>query len=110
EVLTVISKTTPGLKLFAHDYDFAIPDGRCVTGRSPHVEARLHLCFAGPWMSPAFEERGFNKLDDRVPQLTKDIVITILRRFADMLGGLERRYPNQFVLVRTQNTLMPVQD
>lgn len=110
EAIALVAKLAPGVRLFAHDYDFAIPDGRCVTGRSPHLRADFRMCFAGPWMWPAFEERGFHESGYPVPQLTKDIVTVILKRFADMLGGLEQRYPNQFVLVRTQNTLKPIQD
>jgi hypothetical protein len=110
ETIALVGKTAPGVRLFAHDYDFAIPDGRCVTGRSPHLRADFRICFAGPWMWPAFEERGFHKPGDPVPQITKDIVTAILRRFADMLAGLERQHPNQFVLVPTQNTLKPIQD
>lgn len=110
EAIALVGKLAPGVRLFAHDYDFAIPDGRCVTGRSPHLRADLHICFAGPWMWPAFEERGFHKPGDPVPQLTKDIVTVILKRFGQMLSGLEQKYPNQFVLVRTQDTLKPIQD
>jgi hypothetical protein len=107
EMIHLVGRTS---RVFAHDYDFAIPDGRCVTGRSPRLERSLHLCFAGPWMWPAFEERGFHKPGEPISQLSKDIVTTILKRFADMLAGLEQRYPNQFALVRTQGTLKPIQD
>jgi hypothetical protein len=110
EFIELVGRTSKTLRVFAHGYDFAIPDGRCVTGRSPHLEADFHFCFAGPWMWPAFEERGFHKLGDPVSQLSKDIVTAILKRFADMLARLEQRYRNQFVLVRTQNTLKPIQD
>jgi hypothetical protein len=110
EIIELVGKTSRALRVFAHDYDFAIPDGRCVTGRSPHVERNFHFCFAGPWMWPAFEDRGFHKRGEPISQLTKDIVTAILKRFADVLAGLERRYPNQFVLVRTQGTLKPIQD
>jgi hypothetical protein len=61
-------------------------------------------------MWPAFEERGFHKRGEPISQLTKDIVTAILKRFGDMLASLEQRYPNQFVLVRTQGTLKPIQD
>jgi hypothetical protein len=110
EAIALVGKATPGVRLFVHDYDFAIPDSRCVTGRSPHLRADFRMCFAGPWMWPAFEQRGYHKPGDPVPQLTKDIVTAILKRFADRLAGLEQKYPNQFVLVRTQNTLKPIQD
>jgi hypothetical protein len=110
EAIALVGETAPGVKIFVHDYDFAIPDGRCVTGRSPRLRADFHLCFAGPWMLPAFEQRGFHQPGDPVSQLTKDIVTAILTRFADRLAGLVRRYPNQLVLVRTQGTLKPIQD
>ena len=45
-----------------------------------------------------------------MPQLTKDIVTVILKRFADMLVGLAKKYPNQLVVVGTQGTLKPTQD
>jgi hypothetical protein len=110
EAIVLVGKMAPGVRLFAHDYDFAIPDGRCVSGRSPHLRADFQICFAGPWMWPAFEERGFHRPGDPVPQLTKDIVTAILKRFAHMLASLEQKHPNQFVLVRTQGTLKPIQD
>jgi hypothetical protein len=110
EAIALVGNVTPGVRLFVHDYDFAIPDRRCVTGRSPHLRADFRICFAGPWMWPAFEERGFHKPGDPVPQLTKDIVTVILKRFADMLVGLAKKYPNELVLVRTQGTLKPTQD
>jgi hypothetical protein len=110
EAIALVGNVTPGVRLFVHDYDFAIPDGRCVTGHSPHLRADFRICFAGPWLWPAFEERGFHKPGDPVPQLTKDIVTVILKRFADMLVGLAKKYPNQLVVVGTQGTLKPTQD
>lgn len=110
EAIALVGKMAAGVRLFAHDYDFAIPDGRCVTGRSPHLRADFHICFAGPWLWPAFEERGFHSPGHPVPQLTKDIVTAILKRFGRMLAGLEQRYPSQLILVRTQGMLRPIQD
>jgi hypothetical protein len=110
EAIALVAKAAKGVPLLAHGYDFAIPDGRCVTGLSPHLDSDFHFCFAGPWMYPAFQMRGFHKSGGKLPQLTKDIVTAILRRLAAMLAGLEQKYPNQFVLVRTQNTLQPTQD
>ena len=110
EAIALVGNVTPGVRLFVHDYDWAIPDGRCVSGHSPHLRADFRFCFAGPWMWPAFEERGFHRPGDPVPQLTKDIVTVILKRFAAMLVGLAQNYPNQLVLVRTQGTLKPTQD
>ncbi len=56
EAIALVGDLTPDVPLFVHDYDLAIPDGRCVSGLSPHVRAN-RFCFAGPWMWPAFEER-----------------------------------------------------
>src|SRR5215813_14048 len=110
EAVALVGKAAPGVRLFVHDYDFAIPDGRCVTGPSPHLRADVRFCLAGPWMWPAFEDRGFHRnTKEPAPQLTCDIVTAILKRFAAMLAGLERKYPNQLVLVRTQGTLTPIQ-
>ncbi len=110
EAIALVGKTSKNLRIFVHDYDFAIPDGRCVTGRSPHLRADFRICFAGPWMLPAFEQRGFHKFGDPVSQLINDIVTAILKRFADRLSSLEQKYSNQFILVRTQGTLKPPQD
>lgn len=110
EAIALVGNVTPGTRLFVHDYDWAIPDGRCVSGHSPHLRADFRFCFAGPWMWPAFEERGFHKPGDPMPQLTKDIVTVLLKRFADTLTGLAQKYPNKLVLVRTQGTLKPTQD
>jgi hypothetical protein len=110
EAIALVGDKTPGARLFVHDYDFAIPDGRCVTGRSPHLRADFRYCWAGPWLWPKFEERGFVKPGDPVPQLTKDIVAVILKRFAAMLADLAKKYPNQLVVVGTQGTLKPTQD
>ena len=109
EAIDLVGKFTHGAKLFAHDYDFAIPDNRCVTGRSPHLRRDFHFCFAGPWLWPYFEERGFHQPGDPVPQLTKDIITAMLKRFSAMLESLERRYPDRFCLVRTQGVLTPIQ-
>jgi hypothetical protein len=108
QAIDLVGDKAPGVRLFVHDYDFAIPDGRGVTGPSPHLRADFRPL--GPWMRPAFEERGYYERGDPVPQLTKDIVTVILERFADRLVGLEKNYPDRLVLVRTQGTLKPIQD
>src|SRR5262249_32301269 len=95
DAVALVRNVTPRVRLLVHDYDFAIPDGRCVTGRSPHL--RVDYCFAGPWIWPAFEQRGFQKSSDSVSQLTEDIVTVLLKRFADMLVDLEKKYPKQLV-------------
>ena len=56
EAATLVATRAPAARLFVHGYDFAIPDGRCVQV--------LRHCFAGPWMRPAFEKRGFQRKMD----------------------------------------------
>ena len=110
EAFDIVANAAKNARVFAHDYDFAIPDSRCVTGHSPHLQPDVHFCFAGPWLGPAFDERGFPRMgDENVPQLACDVVVAILKRFAAMLEGLERQYPDRFFLVRTQGVLTPIQ-
>jgi hypothetical protein len=110
EALDLVASSTQGVRLFVHDYDFAIPDNRCVTGWSKRSRSDVRFCFAGPWLWPAFDDRGFHKAGgDRVPQLTRDIVVVVLKRFAAMLARLELKYPRQICVVRTQGVLTPIQ-
>lgn len=113
QVIELVKKAPHSPRLFFHGYDFAIPDDRCVTGPNKGVKvdsAEARFCFAGPWLYPAFEERGFHKAgSDNGRTLSNAIVVAILGRFAAKLGELERKYPNQVTVVATQGTLTPVQ-
>ena len=110
DIIEFVRKTAKGLKVFAHDYDYAIPDNRCVTGKSPHLRSQLRFCWTDTWLWPAFEQRGFHPPNSpHVPQLTCDVVVAILKRFAEMLVDLEHAHPNLFYVVRTQGVLQPIQ-
>jgi hypothetical protein len=99
DAATLVAARAPGARLFVHGYDFAIPDGRCVQV--------VDHCFAGPWMRPAFDVRGFHKGNrQKVPTITIEIVKIILKRFRIMLDGVASRYEHLRV-VPTQGTLSP---
>jgi len=79
----------PGVPIFAHNYDFAIPNG-------------AHPACAGPWLKPSLDYCGWN-----VQQGTL-IVRQALTDFSSMLTGLAAPTANNnFTLVNTQGTLQP---
>jgi hypothetical protein len=113
QAVELVMRAPRSPRLFVHGYDFAIPDDRCVTGPNKAANAKsaeFRYCFAGPWLWPEFEARGFHKAgNDNGRTLSCAIVVAILERFATMLAELERKYPNQLTLVPTQGTLLPIQ-
>lgn len=79
----------PGVPIFAHNYDFAIPNG-------------AHPICAGPWLKPSLDYCGWN-----VQQGTL-IVKQALTAFNTMLAVLAAPTANNnFILVNTQGTLSP---
>jgi hypothetical protein len=77
----------PGVPIFGHSYDFAIPNGASV-------------CGVGPWLQPGFADRGWTDLT-----VARQIVRLLLEQFAAMLDRFDAYAPNHFVHVRTQGTL-----
>ncbi len=73
----------PGVPVFGHCYDFAIPDAR-------------HPPCAGPWLKPSLDYAGWN-----VAQGTL-IVHEALAQFRAMLESLAAEPANRFTLVETQ--------
>jgi len=73
----------PGVPIFGHCYDFAIPDAR-------------HPPCAGPWLKPSLDYAGWN-----VAQGTL-IVREALQEFRGMLASLASEPANRFTLVETQ--------
>jgi hypothetical protein len=99
DAATLVAAKAPGARLLVHGYDFAIPDGRC-------VQVFDH-CFAGPWMWPAFDVRGFHKGSrQKAPPITIAIVKLLLERFSMMLEGVAGRH-RHLTVVPTQGTLSP---
>ncbi|WP_088952681.1 hypothetical protein [Variovorax sp. HW608] len=79
-------KVAPDVPIFAHSYDFAIPDGRGV-------------CDVGPWLKPGLDDRGWTSLAP-----ASAVVAELLKKFAELLDKLEGKF-NDFFHVRTQGTL-----
>lgn len=79
-------KYAPGTPIFAHDYDFPIPNN-------------VHPACAGPWLKPALDIKHWSQSDG------ERIVKEALVRFASMLSGLASDSKNNFHHVKTQNTL-----
>jgi hypothetical protein len=83
EARNAVDKTIP---IFAHSYDFAIPNGKGVCGK-------------GPWLQPGLEDRGWTD-----EQAKRAILRELLTQFARMLDDLEKKSPN-FIHVKTQGVL-----
>ncbi len=73
----------PGVPIFAHCYDFAVPSG-------------THPVCAGPWLKPSLDYAGWNA------QQGTQIVRKALKEFRNMLYSLARLPAHGFVLVETQ--------
>jgi hypothetical protein len=81
-------RATPGLPIFGHSYDFAIPNG-------------VPACpGTGPWLQPGLNDRGWTD-----PGVARQIVKLLLEQFATMLDGFDADPHKYFVHVRTQGTL-----
>ena len=80
-------RAAPGVPIFGHSYDFAIPSG-------------VGVCGVGPWLKPGLDDRGWTD-----PSVGRQIVKLLLEQFANMLDGFEADSNKHFVHVRTQGTL-----
>jgi hypothetical protein len=78
----------PGVPVFAHCYDFPIPNG-------------THPACAGPWLKPSIDFLGWSMADGT--RIVKDA----LTQFRNMLKTLEADAKNNFTLIDTQGTLSP---
>lgn len=76
----------PGVRIFAHTYDFPTPDGR-------------HPSCAGPWLYPSLKSKNWSVLEG------KKIVAKALKKFRTMLKELESDSSNKFSVIDTQGTL-----
>ena len=78
----------PDVPIFAHGYDFPVPNG-------------VHPACAGPWLKPSLDYCGWN-----VTQGTA-IVRQALLNFKIMLADLASTPANNFTLIDTQGLLVP---
>ena len=77
----------PGVTIFGHCYDYAIPNGKGVLGQ-------------GPWLKPSLDFAGYNYTDGL------SIVQNAIDDLFNMLNKLSADSTNNFVLIDTRNTLV----
>ncbi|NEJ94339.1 SGNH/GDSL hydrolase family protein [Rhizobium ruizarguesonis] len=77
----------PGVRIFAHTYDFPTPDNR-------------HPICAGPWLYPSLKSKNWSVLQG------KKIVADALKKFRAMLMDLQSNSSNRFSVIDTQGTLI----
>lgn len=68
DLIAKVHLVKPGLPIFLHGYDYAVPDGRDV--------GFLGFSFAGPWLKPALTQKRYLPLDDG-----RKIMMDVLDRF-----------------------------
>jgi hypothetical protein len=76
----------PGVPIFGHCYDFAIPNG-------------IHPDCAGPWLKPSLDYCGWDLAQGTA------IVKTALLDFKSLLVGLASDATNNFTMIDTQGVL-----
>jgi hypothetical protein len=86
DLFTFRDRYAPGVPVFAHSYDFPIPNG-------------VHPSCAGPWLQPSLQFSGWNVSEGTA------IVREALTRFKAMLNDLAADPAHNFTLIDTQNTL-----
>jgi hypothetical protein len=77
----------PGVPIFAHCYDFAIPSG-------------IGVCGAGPWLQPSLNDRGWTDLAQG-----RTVVMDLLIQFKNILLTYASNPANNFTVVMTQGIL-----
>lgn len=68
DLIAKVRGAKPGIPIFLHGYDYAVPDGRDV--------GFLGFSFAGPWLKPALTQKRHLSLDEG-----RKIMVNILDRF-----------------------------
>lgn len=86
-LLNLRDRLASDVPVFAHCYDFGIPNGR-------------HPDCVGPWLKPSLDFSGWHDLTQAT-----GIVRQALVRFKQSLAGLEQTASNKFSLIDTQGTL-----
>jgi hypothetical protein len=89
DLLAFRDRNAVDVPVFAHCYDFAIPNGR-------------HPDCIGPWLKPSFDFNGWYNLTQNTL-----VIHQAMTRFRQLLLGLAQNPNNNFNLVDTQGTLAP---
>jgi hypothetical protein len=80
-LIAKVRAVKPGIPVFLHGYDYAIPDGRNVNF--------LGFSFAGPWLKPALTQKRYVS-----PGEGAAIVRTVVNRFNEALARVATVHPN----------------
>ena len=70
--------------IIVHGYDYPVPDGRGFLGGWGPLP--------GPWLEPGFRKKGYSAMTVR-----RQMCVTVMDRFNDMLAGLAGKAPFQHV-------------
>ncbi len=81
DLIAKVHLIKPGIPIFLHGYDYAVPDGRTVRF--------LGFSFAGPWLKPALMQKRHAGLDDG-----RKIMIDVLNRFNTALERVAAAHQN----------------
>lgn len=82
-LLELRDRYAPGVRVYAHTYDFPTPDGK-------------HPLCAGPWLKPSLDSRRWSVPEGKV------IITDALKRFRTMLKRLANDSANKFSVIDTQ--------
>lgn len=75
----------PGIPIFLHGYDYAVPDGRDV-----HF---FGFSFSGPWLKPALTQKRYPNLDEG-----RRIMVDVLNRFNAALQRVAAAHQNVYFI------------
>jgi hypothetical protein len=91
DLIAIRDDLLPGAPIFVHDYDFAVPSGKCAS--------ILGVYSMGPWLKPSLEYCGW--MD---PVQGAAIIKGVMQQFASMLDELQDQAENNLVHVVTQGS------
>lgn len=87
DLFRVRDRVAPGVPIFGHGYDFAIPSNK-------------GACSVGPWLYPGLQDRGWTDKGKG-----RSIVRNLLLQFDVLLQTFADDPTNNFIYVRTQGSL-----
>jgi len=78
-ILDAVRRASSEVVVFIHGYDYPVPDGRGV------LQLPFGFRFAGPWLKPAFDNKGIRDTDTR-----QRVVRRLIDRLNTTLAGIAR--------------------
>lgn len=91
DLIQLRDNNLPGVPIFAHGYDFAIPTG-------------IGVCTVGPWLKPSLDFCDWTNPADAL-QIVHDALV----QFGALIARLASDPANNLIYVQTQGTLNPAQ-